>query len=97
MFRNEIDALMHVQRSGGHPNIIQLLGAAQYPRALLVLEVCSSGTLKDALNLRLLSAAQLLEAYCSVARAVSFLHHLNPKVIHRSRTHKGKRSVRCSF
>lgn len=84
VWQQEVDALSHVERSGGHDHIVHLWGAHVYWRyhARIVLELCSGGTLQDLLRRRA-PQEQVMAIYIDVAKAIAWLHGLSPKIIHR--------------
>lgn len=82
-FRKELVMMMKFR----HPNLVLMMGAVT--RTLpysLILEFCSGGTLFDLLHRRPLvtiSWRQRMKIILDVAKAVNYLHHLSPVVIHR--------------
>lgn len=82
-FRKELTLLVKFR----HPNLVLVIGAVT--RTLpysLVLEFCSGGTLFDLLHKRPLvniSWRQRMKITLDIAKAVNYLHHLSPVVIHR--------------
>jgi serine/threonine protein kinase len=82
-FRKELTMMLKFR----HPNLVLLMGAVT--RTLpysLILEYCSGGTLFDLVHKKQLvdlSWRQRMKILLDVAKAVNYLHHLTPVVIHR--------------
>ena len=82
-FRKELTMMLKFR----HPNLVLLMGAVT--RTLpycLILEYCSGGTLFDFLHKRHtveISWRQRMKILLDIAKAVNYLHHLSPVVIHR--------------
>ena len=81
----EIDILCKIS-NGGHPNVISFYGVCTiYSSMCVVLEYAHNGSLRDLLDDPSFEMTwnQLLSFAIGCAKGVLFLHHQNPKIIHR--------------
>jgi hypothetical protein len=80
VFQNEVDALVHIERSGGHAHILRFEGATNdfHGHRTILLEYCGGGTLKECLTLG--AGTNVMSAFHQIAGAVAWLHALQPKV-----------------
>jgi serine/threonine protein kinase len=82
-FRKELSLMMKFR----HPNLVLLMGiVTRTMPCSLILEFCSGGTLFDLLHKKPIveiSWRQRMKILIDIAKAVNYLHHLTPVVIHR--------------
>eukprot|EP00271_Cylindrocystis_brebissonii_P021446 TRINITY_DN7625_c0_g1_i1.p1 TRINITY_DN7625_c0_g1~~TRINITY_DN7625_c0_g1_i1.p1 ORF type:complete len:716 (+),score=115.34 TRINITY_DN7625_c0_g1_i1:723-2870(+) len=77
--REEIEAM---RRVGGHPNVVELHGLFEEPKAVhLVMDLCTGGDLFDYLEERRKPEAEIAFIYCQAAEALRHCHSL--RVVHR--------------
>eukprot|EP00041_Stephanoeca_diplocostata_P036751 m.1352976 g.1352976 ORF g.1352976 m.1352976 type:complete len:1256 (-) comp24929_c0_seq2:177-3944(-) len=85
----EIKCMSRVKQ-GAHKHILSLLGVAQFPASTgtpadfqLLMELCPGGHLGELTKQRDLSPAEVVVLFKECSSAVSFLHSLDPPIIHR--------------
>ena len=81
-FKGEVSILSKMR----HPNIVLMMGACTQPGKLaIVTEYLEGGSLFDVLHRRrmVLTEEQRVRVCKDVAKAVNYLHHFEPQVIHR--------------
>ena len=82
-FRRELSILAKCR----HPNLVLFMGAVTKSSALkIVCEFCEGGTVFDLIHNRLdilLTLEQKIKMLMDIAKAVCYLHSMNPMIVHR--------------